>query len=326
MSEAERPSGGDAPRARRLRVVRRGADAGGDFGARLAALERDVERALAEPQASSGDERVRAALDEVLSAYAGLRRELGPGLVASAALRALYRYWWRVEAIGLERIPATGPVLLVANRASTLLPYDALMLGVALVADHPARRPARPLLDGWVTSLPVVGDSVRSAGALRASPAVARRLLEREQAVILFPEGPSACAKGWTRRYRLGSFGRGVFARIAIETGAPIVPVAIVGAEETHPFVWRFDGLGRWLGLPTIPVTPTFPWLGLGGLVPLPTKWRVHVGQPLDVAARWPRDAAHDPVAVGRVRDHVRERLAALLSEGLRRRRSVFLG
>jgi 1-acyl-sn-glycerol-3-phosphate acyltransferase len=294
--------------------------------ARLAALERRVEAALAGSEGESGEERVRAALDDLLAAYAGVRRELGAELVASAVLRMLYRWWWRVETVGLERVPAEGRALIVANRAPALLPFDALMLGVALVADHPTRRPARPLVDGWVTGLPLVGDAVRSTGALRASPAVTRRYLERDQAVITFPEGPRACVKGAGRSYRLASFGRGVFARIAIETGAPIVPVAIVGSEEAQPIVARLDTVGRWLGFPTLPITATFPWLGLGGLVPLPTKWRLHVGEPVDVAARYPRAAAHDPEAVVRLREQVRERLQALMSEGVRRRRSVYFG
>ena len=123
-----------------------------------------------------------------------------------------------------------------------------------------------------------------------------------------------------------GRFGRGAFARVAIATGTPIVPVAVIGAEEVHPVLARLDLPGRLLGLPTLPVTPTFPWLGLWGLVPLPTKWTLLFGEPLDVAARHGASDASEPARVARLRDQVRERLQALVLERLRRRRSLFLG
>src|SRR5207247_102686 len=131
------------------------------------------------------------------------------------------------------------------------------------------------------------------AGAVRAAPATVRRLLGRGEAVIVCPE--SIHPKPFRDRYRLGRFGRGVFARLAIETATPIVPVAVIGAEEVHPVLARLDLPGRLLGLPALPITLTFPWLGLCGLVPLPTKCALLFADPLDVAVRHrPRDAS-DP-------------------------------
>jgi 1-acyl-sn-glycerol-3-phosphate acyltransferase len=164
------------------------------------------------------------------------------------------------------------------------------------------------------------------AGGVRAAGPTARRLLERGEAVIVFPEGERALAKPFSQRYRLARFGRGAFARLAIETRTPIVPVAVFGAEEVHPVLARFDAPGRMLGLPTLPLTATFPLLGLAGLVPLPTKWTLLAGEPLDVNARHAPADASDGAAVARLRDQVRERLQALVLEGLRRRRSVFRG
>src|SRR5213076_2504556 len=138
-------------------------------------------------------------------------------------------------------------------------------------------------------------------GAVRAAPATLRRLLVRGGAVIACPE--SNHPKPFRARYRLGRFGRGAFARVAIATGAPIVPVAVIGAEEVHPVLARLDLPGRLLGLPTLPVTPTFPWLGLWGLVPLPTKWTLLFGEPLDVAARHGASDASQPARVARLRD-----------------------
>jgi 1-acyl-sn-glycerol-3-phosphate acyltransferase len=240
-------------------------------------------------------------------------------------LHGAYRWWWRVDAIGLDRVPADGRVVLAANRSGAPLPYEALMIALAL-AEPPAARPgARVLLDDWLVRLPLVGGVLEQVGGVRHTPGAARRLLEREEAVIVLPEGDQAVAKPWRLRYRLGSFGRASFARAAIQTGAPIVPVAVIGAEEMHPVLARIDVAGRLLGLPTLPLTPTFPWLGAAGLVPLPTKWTVYFGEPLDVASRFAVEDAGRPAAVRQLRDQVRERVQALVLEGLRRRRSLFV-
>src|SRR5439155_1357181 len=167
-----------------------------------------------------------------------------------------------------------------------------------------------PLLDEWMAELPLLGTALARAGGVRAAPATVRRLLARGAAVIACPE--SNHPKPFRDRYRLGRFGRGAFARVAIATGTPIVPVAVIGAEEVHPVLARLDLPGRLLGLPTLPLTPTFPWLGLWGLVPLPTKWALLFGEPLEVAARHAASDAADPARVGRLRDQVRERLQAL--------------
>jgi 1-acyl-sn-glycerol-3-phosphate acyltransferase len=186
------------------------------------------------------------------------------------------------------------------------------------------RRDAWLLVDDWLGGFPLVGPALARAGAVRGGTAALRRLLARDEAVVVAPE--PAPAKLFRDRYRLARFGRAGFARIAIETGTPIVPVGVIGAEEIHPVLARIDLAGRALGLPTLPITPTFPWLGLAGLVPLPTKWILMIGEPLDVAARHAPADARQPAAVARLRDQVRERLQALVLEGLRRRRSVFRG
>ena len=334
MSEADRPGGGEASRAR-LRVFHGGRARAGraqlasprEVARRLSALERRVEQALGSGGEMAARDRLRAAFDQALTAVAGLERSVPRDLAALAdvlgtdaievLLEALYRYWWRVETVGLERVPASGRVMLVANRGGALVPYEALMIREAV-------RRARPLLDDWMAELPLLGAALARVGAVRAAPATLRRLLVRGGAVIACPE--SNHPKPFRARYRLGRFGRGAFARVAIATGTPIVPVAVIGAEEVHPVLARLDLPGRLLGLPTLPVTPTFPWLGLWGLVPLPTKWTLLFGEPLDVAARHGASDASDATRVARLRDQVRERLQALVLEGLRRRRSLFLG
>jgi 1-acyl-sn-glycerol-3-phosphate acyltransferase len=255
--------------------------------------------------------------------WAGLAEDVERD-VTETVLEALYRYWWRVEPLGLDRVPRRGRVVVVTNRGGALLPYEALMVRIALERDQPGGRLAHPVVDDWLAKLPLVGSALAAAGGVPATSATLRRLLASEAAVVVCPEGGHP--KTFGRRYRIGSFGRAAFARLALETGAPIVPMAVIGAEEVHPVLARLDLPGRLLGLPTLPVTPTFPWLGLAGLVPLPTKWLLVAGDPLDVAADHPPSDAHNPAAVARVRDRVRERLQALVLEGLRRRRSVFRG
>src|SRR5207245_6015303 len=176
----------------------------------------------------------------------------------------LYRYWWRVETVGLERVPACGGVMLVANRGGALVPYETLMIRQAVPR-------ARPLLDDWMADAPLLGAALARVGAVRAAPATVRRLLARGAAVIACPE--SNHPKPFRDRYRLGRFGRGAFARVAIATGTPIVPVAVIGAGEVHPVLAGLDLPGPLLRLPTLPVTLLFPLLCLFVSLPLPTKW-----------------------------------------------------
>ncbi len=356
MADGERPGGhgrdgGSTPTAT-LRVVRgsgvrrsraRGPTEPGEVAARLSALERRVEEALAEsglgPRADH--ETIRALVDGAFGAVAGVRRwtvadavasvrdtavqiaSVDVGAVQDLLLLGAYHYWWRVQASGLERVPREGRVLLVVNRSGALVPWEALMVGMTLT-ERPVRGDVRLLVDDWTAPRSLLAAALARAGVQRAGSPAARRLLTAEQAVVVFPEGRLALAKSYRHRYRLASFGGGGFARLAIETGAPIVPVAVIGAEETHPVLGRLDRLGQMLGLPTVPLTATFPWLGLAGLLPLPTKLTIHVGEPLDVAARHaPRDAARTE-AVRRVRDQTRERLQALVTEGRRQRASIF--
>ena len=360
MADGDRPGGperDDAPRAAaRLRVFRGGRVrrsrprlpmSPGDVAERLAALERRVEEAFGGND-PFGRDLVRAGVDGALAAVANLRRftlfdaldsirllarrellgEPGDHVapLAEALLRGAYRYWWRVESVGLDRVPASGRVVLVANRSASPLPYEGLMIALALAEPPASRTGARLLIDDWLARLPLIGGVLEQGGGVRSTPGMPRRLLEREEAVIALPEGEQALAKPWRLRYRLGPFGRAGFARAAIQTGAPIVPVAVIGAEETHPVLARLDAPARLFGLPAFPLTPTFPWLGLAGLVPLPSKWTVYFGEPLDVASRYVPEDAGRPVAVRQLRDQVRERVQALVLEGLRRRRGIFVG
>jgi 1-acyl-sn-glycerol-3-phosphate acyltransferase len=236
----------------------------------------------------------------------------------------LYTLWWRVETTGIENVPGEGPALMVANH-SGVLPWDGLMIKVALKQEHPSRRPCRMLALDMFALLPILAPLLSRTGAVRASQENGARLLEKGELVGVFPEGVKGVGKLYRNRYRLARFGRGGFVRLALRTRAPIVPCAVVGAEEIYPVLARADFVGRPFGLPYFPLTPTFPWLGLLGVVPLPTKWTLDFADPIPTAAYGP-EAAEDPILVNRLSQQVRSTLQRMVDGRLARRRSVFLG
>lgn len=236
----------------------------------------------------------------------------------------LYAVWWRVEATGVERVPGTGPGLIVANH-SGVLPYDGLMMRLAVRHGHPARREARLLALDMFALLPFLAPLLAKSGAVRANPENGERLLRKGELVGVFPEGVKGVGKRFRERYRLARFGRGGFVRLALRTGAPIIPCAIVGAEEIHPVLAKADWVGRPFGLPYFPITPTFPALGVLGLLPLPTKWSIDFADPIDLGGHG-AEAAEDPILVNRISEEVRTTIQGMIDGRLARRRSVWFG
>jgi 1-acyl-sn-glycerol-3-phosphate acyltransferase len=237
-------------------------------------------------------------------------------------LRPLYERYFRVEARGVDHIPDKGGALIVANHSGTL-PMDALMTQVALWDHHPAGRHLRMLAADVVFTMPVVGELARKAGHTLACAADAERLLSAGEIVGVWPEGFKGIGKPFADRYRLQRFGRGGFVSAALRTGTPIIPTAIVGAEEIYPKIGDIKPLARLLNLPYVPVTPTFPWLGPLGLVPLPSKWYLVFGEPIDTSGYDP-SAADDPMLIFNLTDQVREIIQDTLYRLLLQRRSVF--
>ena len=238
-------------------------------------------------------------------------------------LRPVYQRWFRVELRGADRIPADRGALLVGNHSGTLA-WDALMTQVA-VHDSTGGRFLRLLGADLVFATPVVGDVARRMGATLAASSDAERLLSSGELVGVWPEGYKGIGKNYRDRYRLQRFGRGGFVSAAIRTRVPIVPVSIVGAEEVHPMLADVRPLARLTGAPYWPVTPTWPWLGLLGLVPLPSKWLIEFGEPVPTDQLDP-SAAEDPMVVFEITDRVREVIQQTLYSLLVQRRSVFLG
>jgi 1-acyl-sn-glycerol-3-phosphate acyltransferase len=172
-------------------------------------------------------------------------------------------------------------------------------------------------------SMPGASWLVRRTGNTLAHNADALRLLESDELVLVFPEGAKGTGKPYADRYRLRRFGRGGFVEMALRTGSPIIPISIVGSEEIHPNLAEIPALAKLLGMPYAPVTPTFPWLGPAGLIPLPSSWIIEFHPPLQLSAE-ERKAAGDPAAMLAISDRVRDVIQAGVYRNLRRRKSVF--
>lgn len=238
---------------------------------------------------------------------------------AMPLFKVLYERYWRVDARGARNVPKTGPVILVSNHSGAL-PFDATMIACALEeARYP--RATRFLYDRFVEGLPLVPEFYRKAGGVVASQENAVRLLEKGELVGLFPEGVSGLSKLYSERYVLQPFSGG-FVRLALRFGAPVVPVAVVGAEEIYPLVGRLKRIGALLGAPYLPVTPFFPLLGPLGLIPLPTKWQIRFGKPILLGSAG--DERLDGTAVRAAADQVRRRVQSMVRALLRERDSVF--
>jgi 1-acyl-sn-glycerol-3-phosphate acyltransferase len=240
-------------------------------------------------------------------------------------LEFLYKSYFRVETRGLGHIPDEGRALIVANHSGTL-PYDAAMIMHAVKQEHRARREVRPLVEDFVYHFPYLGTLMNRIGGVRACPENAERLLTQDQLVAVFPEGIKGIGKLYKERYQLQRFGRGGFVKLALKCDAAIIPTAVVGAEEIHPMVTKVTWLAKSFGIPYIPVTPTFPFLGVAGLVPLPTKWYIAFGEPLYFNAEYGADGANDRILVNKLAEQVRARIQDMLDALLKQRKSILFG
>jgi 1-acyl-sn-glycerol-3-phosphate acyltransferase len=231
--------------------------------------------------------------------------------------RVLYRNWFRVRMRGLENVPDYGAALVVANHAG-VLPFDMIMVQAGLFYEHRTHRNLRLLGADLVYEVPLLADLARKSGHTIASRSEAARLLAEGELVGVCPEGYKGTGKPFSERYKLRRFGRGGFAVSAIRAGAPIIPCAIVGAEEIYPMIGNAHWLARALCLPYFPVTPLFPWFGPLGMIPLPSNWIIEFGPPVPTDGYGP-DAADDELAVadlaGRVRDSIQRRVTDLVAE-----------
>jgi len=233
-------------------------------------------------------------------------------VAAVAPLFWLYRKYFRVQVHGIEHVPAEGRALLVGNHSGQL-PFDGAMIEVAFLLDRDPPRAIRALMDTWVPTLPFVSTFMARCGQVVGTPENCRRLLAADEALLVFPEGTRGLNKPFRERYQLQRFGLG-FMRLALESGAPVIPVAVVGAEEQAPALFDLRPLAKLLSFPAWPVTPTLLPL------PLPTRYHLHFGEPITFRGAPDEDDEQLERKVAEVESAVR----ALLERGLKERRHIF--
>ena len=236
--------------------------------------------------------------------------------------RWIYHNYWRVDTTGIENVPASGRALLVSNHAG-VLPWDGAMIKTAIFEEHPNPRHARALIAQFFFQLPFLGWFLRRTGQTVGHPDDTLRLLARDELVLVFPEGVKGTGKPFSERYKLRRFGRGGFVSVAIRSGAPIVPISVVGSEEIYPMLGEIPGVAKLTGMPYFPYTPLFPWLGALGFLPLPSKWRIQFHEPVRTD-ELPPEAAEDQNLVMQVSDQVRDTIQEGLYENLKLRRGTF--
>ena len=235
--------------------------------------------------------------------------------VSVAILAYLYRWWFRVEVSGIENMPKDGSVLVVGNHSGQL-PLDGVMIAMAMILDAEKPRIARSMVERFIQTLPFLSVWFPRVGQVMGTPENAQRLLESGEALVVFPEGVKGIAKPFDRRYKLAPFGQG-FIRLALQTGTPIVPVAVIGAEEQYPTVANLDGLAKLLGFPALPVIPQ---LFFGMLAPLPTKYRLHFGEVMHFTG----DPDDDDAAIDEKVWRVQATIQSMVNRGLKERKAIF--
>lgn len=253
------------------------------------------------------------------------RSERIEGVVDATLYEFLYHYWFRCEVEGIEHVPSVGGALLVSNHAGAL-PPDAAMVAKAIKEEHPRPRPVHLTVEHFFKGYPGLAMLVNKIGGVPAHPANVHRLLhDEEQLVLVFPEGRKGSEKLYKDRYKLRRFGRGGFVEAAMRARAPIVPVAVLGAEEAMPIFAHIGLLRRVTRLIYFPVTPFFPHLGLLGTAYLPAKFRIRFLEPIPTD-QWGERPWDDKGLVQTVAEEVRARIQDELVDLVAHRRSVWLG
>ncbi|MFL5749294.1 MAG: lysophospholipid acyltransferase family protein [Solirubrobacteraceae bacterium] len=252
-------------------------------------------------------ERIEGALDATLSEF-------------------LYRYWFRVEVEGIDNVPADGGALLVSNHAGAL-PPDAPMIAKAIKEEHARPRPVHLTMEHFFKGYPLFSMLLPKVGGVPAHPANVHRLLfDEEQLVLVFPEGRKGTEKLYKDRYRLRRFGRGGFVAAAMRARRPIVPIAVVGAEEAAPIFAHLTALQRLTGFLYFPLTPTFPHGGLLGMFGyLPAKFRIRFLDPIPTT-QWGEEPWRDTALVQTVAEEIRSLIQDQLYGMLAKRRSIWFG
>ena len=254
------------------------------------------------------------------------RSERVEGLLDRTLVDFLYHYWFRVDVEGVENVPSVGGALLVSNHGG-VIPPDATMIAKAIKEEHARPRPLHLTVEHFFKGYPGLSMLIAKLGGVPAHPANVHRLLhDEEQLVLVFPEGAKATEKLYKDRYQLRRFGRGGFVEAAMRAKAPLVPIAVVGAEESMPAFAQINPLKRLTGLIYTPLTPFFPHFGLlGGLIYLPSKFRIRFLEPIPTD-HFGEEPWNDRALVQELAEEIRRRIQEELYEMLAKRRSIWMG
>jgi 1-acyl-sn-glycerol-3-phosphate acyltransferase len=228
--------------------------------------------------------------------------------------RWMYRHYFRATAFGVEHVPATGRAILVANHSGQL-PWDGLAIAAACFLEPPQPRVVRSMVEYFVPTVPFASYLLARWGQIIGTPENCRRLLAAEETVLVFPEGARGISKSFAKRYQLAEFGMG-FMRLALEMRAPIIPIAVIGAEEQAPAI-NVKSIARLIGAPSFPIVPYPPFVPI---VPLPVKYRIYFGEPIHVTGDPDDD---DEVLEDKTR-RVKNQIQSMIQQGLRERAHVF--
>ena len=231
----------------------------------------------------------------------------------------IHRIYFRSEVFDIDRVPATGRCLLIANHSGQL-PLDGVVIGTSLLLDRDPPRMIRSMVEKFATRLPWFGTFCMRCGQVTGLPDNCRRLLENEESVLVFPEGARGISKPFSQRYQMAQFGQG-FMRLALETGTPIVPIGVVGGEEQIINLGNFELLARLLNAPSFPLPPLALLVGPLAMCPMPVKYRLYFGEPM----RFEGDANDDDAVIAGKVNEVRGAIDRLLQRGLRERKGIFI-
>lgn len=231
-------------------------------------------------------------------------------------LTPLYRHYFKVRTFGMENIDPDTTYVMVANHSGQIA-IDGMLVNLAMVLDTEHPRIVRPMIERFMTELPFVAQASFKGGAVLGDRTNCLEVLKRDQTVLVFPEGVRGVAKSTDQFYELQSFSKG-FYRMALAQRKVILPIAVVGAEELYPFVYQAKGLAKLLGLPALPVTPFFPWLGALGAVPLPSPIDIYVGKPIPLPEI---DEDAPDKEINPFVNSVEDTIKAMMKEGLKNRR-----
>lgn len=230
-------------------------------------------------------------------------------------LRPIFQFffyqYWRVDVAGIKNIPDKDGAMLVSNHSGGI-PFDGTMINMAVYNEHPRSRDLRFLVEDFVYHFPFLGTFISRTGGVRACPENAELLLKKKQLVAIFPEGIKGIGKLHEDKYKLQRFGRAGYVRIALRAKCKIIPTAVIGAEDTYPIIAKSKLLAKFFGLPYFPITPTFPHLGVIGMLPLPAKWTIAFGKPID-CSKHKKGAASDDLLVRKINRQVRNEIKKLI-------------